>query len=148
MIARYLEVIRAIESVHRNYIQVIKEELDRLGLDGVNTLQALVLFNVGDAEITVNGLRNRINYLGSHFSSLLKELVNKGYLLHENSDSDRRATGVSLSNKGRALYDKLVAIHNRRMGVVADLASNPSLECAVWTLRQIEQFWIEQKLDW
>jgi len=47
----YLEVISLIERLHRQVLEVIKMELDRLGLHDINNVQALMLFNIGEAEI-------------------------------------------------------------------------------------------------
>src|SRR3546814_3438250 len=64
----YLEAIKLIERLHRQFLEVVKTELDRIGVEDINNIQALILFNIGDEELTVGELTNRGYYLGSNVS--------------------------------------------------------------------------------
>jgi hypothetical protein len=64
----YLEVISLIERTHRHFLEVVKLELDRLGTHDINNVQGLLLFNIGDAEMTVGELVWRGCYRGSNVS--------------------------------------------------------------------------------
>ena len=98
----YLEVISLIERLHRQVLEVIKMELDRLGLQDINNVQALMLFNIGGSEISVGELMSRGYYLGSNVSYNVKKMIENGYLSHERSVHDRRSIRVRLTRKGRA----------------------------------------------
>src|SRR3982074_1170669 len=50
----YLEVISLIERLHRHFLEVVKLELDGLGIYDINNVQGMMLFNVGDAEMTAH----------------------------------------------------------------------------------------------
>ena len=60
----YLEAIRLIERLHRQFLEVVKTELDRQGIEDINNVQALILFNISEDELTVGELTNRGYYLG------------------------------------------------------------------------------------
>jgi hypothetical protein len=45
------------ERLHRHFLEVVKLELDALGVHDINNIQGLMLFNIGDAEMTVGELR-------------------------------------------------------------------------------------------
>ena len=92
-----------VERLHRQLLDVIKDELDRKGEREVNSVQALLLFNIGDQEMTAGELRTRGHYLGSNVSYNLKKLVETGYIHHERSDVDRRSVHVRLTDKGAAI---------------------------------------------
>jgi hypothetical protein len=62
----YLNVISLIERLHRQFLEVVKLELDGMGIRDINNVQAMVLFNIGDAEMTVGELTLRGCYLGSN----------------------------------------------------------------------------------
>jgi len=47
----YLEVISLVERLHRHFLEVVKLELEGLGIHDINNVQAMMLFNIGDAEI-------------------------------------------------------------------------------------------------
>ena len=84
-----------------------KDELDRRDEREINSVQALLLFNVGDQELTAGELRTRGHYLGSNVSYNLKKLVESGYIHHERSEADRRSVLVRLTRKGEVVRDML-----------------------------------------
>src|SRR3981189_2829610 len=96
----YMEALTLVERLHRRLLDVIKDEFDRAGRSDVNSVQALLLFNIGEAELTAGELRTRGYYLGSNVSYNLKKLVEMGYILHQRSRMDRRSVRVSLTEKG------------------------------------------------
>ncbi len=118
MKAAYLETIGLIERLHRHFLEIVKLELDGLGIHDINNIQGLILYNIGDAEMTVGELTLRGCYLGSNVSYNVKKMVENGYLVQERSEHDRRSIHVRLSEKGRALRDKLSAMHERHVGML------------------------------
>src|SRR2546427_12911928 len=109
----YLEVISLIERLHRNFLEVVKLELEGLGIHDINNVQGLMLFNIGDAEMTVGELTLRGCYLGSNVSYNVKKMVQNDYLVHERSGHDRRSIHVRLTDKRRALRDQPRVAHPR-----------------------------------
>src|ERR687886_1462067 len=111
----YLEVISLVERLHRHFLEVVKLELDGLGIHDINNVQGMMLFNIGDAEMTVGELTLRGCYLGSNVSYNVKKMVENGYLLQERSVHDRRSIHVRLSEKGKKLRDMLQVMHERHV---------------------------------
>ena len=60
----YLEALTLVERLHRRLLDVIKDEFDRRGRSDINSVQALLLYNIGDKELTAGELRTRGYYLG------------------------------------------------------------------------------------
>src|SRR4029078_4487856 len=112
----YLEALNLVERLHRQLLDVIKDELDRRDEREINSVQALLLFNVGDQELTAGELRTRGHYLGSNVSYNLKKLVESGYIHHERSETDRRSVLVRLTRKGEAVRDMLRELFERHLG--------------------------------
>ena len=140
---QYLEVISLIERLHRQFLEVVKLELEGLGIRDINNVQGLMLFNIGDAEMTVGELTWRGCYLGSNVSYNVKKMVETGYLAQERSKHDRRSIHVKLTAKGRKLRDQLSAMHERYIAMLTQTAITPAdLEAAVITLRRLERFWM------
>ena len=96
----YLKSLQLVERLHRRLLDVIKDEFDRNGRSDINAIQALLLFNIGNAELTAGELRSRGYYLGSNVSYNLKKLVDLGFINHQRSRIDRRSVRVSLTPKG------------------------------------------------
>ena len=62
----YHEALTLVERLHRRLLDVIKDEFDRRGRSDINSVQALLLYNIGDKELTAGELRTRGYYLGSN----------------------------------------------------------------------------------
>jgi DNA-binding MarR family transcriptional regulator len=143
---RYLECLNLVERLHRQLLDVIKDELDRRGERVVNSVQALLLFNIGDQELTAGELRTRGHYLGSNVSYNLKKLVESGYIHHERSDVDRRSVHVSLTEKGaeiREMVAKLFGRHLESIEAVGNVTAD-NFEDLNTSLRRLERFWLDQ----
>src|SRR5580704_14253210 len=48
-----------LERLHRHFLEVVRLELDGIGMHDINNVQGLLLFNIGDAEMTVGELTLR-----------------------------------------------------------------------------------------
>src|SRR5213595_4000096 len=111
----YLEALTLVERLHRRLLDVIKDEFDRRSRSDINAVQALLLYNIGESELTAGELRTRGYYLGSNVSYNLKKLVEMGYIHHQRSRMDRRSVRVSLTEKGQEVADIVNKLYNRHM---------------------------------
>jgi DNA-binding MarR family transcriptional regulator len=142
---QYFETIRMIERLHRQYLEVVKAELDRLGVKDINNVQALILLNIGREDLTVGELTHRGYYLGSNVSYNVKKMVENDYLVQERSPHDRRSIRVRVSEKGLALCDKLSQLHDRHVGSLQrSQFKKDTFDQINNSLRQLERFWTDQ----
>lgn len=114
----YLESLQLVERLHRRLLDVIKDEFDRNGRSDINAIQALLLFNIGNAELTAGELRSRGYYLGSNVSYNLKKLVDLGFINHQRSRIDRRSVRVSLTAKGQEIAEIVGGLYERHIGSI------------------------------
>ena len=143
---QYMKSLRLVERLHRLLLDVIKDEFEREGRSDVNSVQALLLFNIGDAELTAGELRSRGYYLGSNVSYNLKKLVDAGYIHHERSASDRRSVRVRLTESGREIADIVDALYERHLTsieVVGGIDAG-AFEGLNNVLFRLERFWTDQ----
>jgi DNA-binding MarR family transcriptional regulator len=139
----YLEVISLVERLHRHFLEVVKLELEGLGIHDINNVQGMMLFNIGDAEMTVGELTLRGCYLGSNVSYNVKKMVENDYLVQQRSLHDRRSVHVRLTDKGFKLRDRLTAMHRRHAELLPQaLVGADDLQNVGVTLRRLERFWI------
>ena len=137
----YLTVIRLIERLHRQFLEVIKGEIDRLGIRDINNIQALILYNIGADELTVGELTHRGYYLGSNVSYNVRKMVENGYLIQERSTHDRRSIRVRLSDKGLKVRDKVEEILDEQASKLGDTGINAEqLEFTGQVLNLLERF--------
>jgi DNA-binding MarR family transcriptional regulator len=78
-----LSAVNLIERLHHQFLEVVKGELVRLGVQDISNVQAIILFNIAAEEVTVGELTHRGYYLGSNVSYNLKKMVEHDYLIQE-----------------------------------------------------------------
>ena len=142
----YLEMLSLVERLHRLLLDVIKDEFERVGILEINAVQALLLFNIGENEVTAGELKSRGYYQGSNVSYNLKKLVDTGYMHHQRCAIDRRSVRVRLTQKGRdvrQLIARLFARHADGLQEKGVVGLN-GLDEIAHTLKRLERYWGEQ----
>ena len=142
----YMESLHLVERLHRRLLDVIKDEFERLAILEINPVQALLLFNIGENEVTAGELKSRGYYQGSNVSYNLKKLVDLGYMHHQRSEIDRRSVRVKLTEKGRhvrGLLSDLFARHSEGMEK-RGLIDASGMDEINMSLKRMERFWTEQ----
>ncbi len=146
LMAAYLDNLALVERLHRLLLDVIKDEFERLGVLEINSVQALLLFNIGENEVTAGELKSRGYYQGSNVSYNLKKLVELGYMHHQRSEVDRRSVRVRLTEKGRRVRGMLADLFGRHAeGLMKrGLVDNEAMDGMNQALRRIERYWTDQ----
>jgi DNA-binding MarR family transcriptional regulator len=142
----YLQALTLVERLHRRLLDVVKDALERRGAEDITPVQALLLYNIADEEVTAGELRTRGYYLGANVSHNVKKLVETGYLQHTRGGDDRRSVRISLTAKGReahaivaGLYEKHIITVERIGGVSCD-----EFSALNQSLARLERFWTDQ----
>ena len=139
----YLESLQLVERLHRRLLDVIKDEFERNGRSDINAIQALLLFNIGDTELTAGELRSRGYYLGSNVSYNLKKLVDLGFVNHQRSRVDRRSVRISLTPKGVQVAKVVEGLYNRHIGSIEQVGGISADEFTQMNraLQRLDRFW-------
>jgi DNA-binding MarR family transcriptional regulator len=142
----YLETLTMVERLHRRLLDVIKDEFDRHGRSDVNAVQALLLYNIGDKELTAGELRTRGYYLGSNVSYNVKKLVEMGFLHHARSRIDRRSVRISLTEKGKEVHRIVAVVYDKHARTVEQIGGIPGDDLARVnvSLLRLERYWTDQ----
>ena len=145
-IMAYLDALSLVERLHRLLLDVIKDEFERLGILDINAVQALLLFNIGDHEVTAGELKSRGYYQGSNVSYNLKKLVEMGYMHHQRCEVDRRSVRVRLTEKGRGIRDVVASLFARHAeGLEGRGVLGPDgIDQITSSLRRVERYWTDQ----
>src|SRR3984893_13895196 len=144
----YLEALTLVERLHRRLLDGIKDEFDRRSRNDINSVQALLLYNIGDKELMAGELRTRGYYLGSNVSYNLKKLVEMGFLDHQRSRIDRRSVRIKLTDKGREVREIVDGLYQKHVRTVEQVGSiNPDeFSTLNKSLHRLERFWTDQIL--
>lgn len=142
----YLDNLALIERLHRLLLDVVKDEFERLDLLEINPVQALLLFNIGENEVTAGELKSRGYYQGSNVSYNLKKLVDLGYMHHQRSEVDRRSVRVRLTEKGRRVRATITDLFTRHAEGLEkrQIVDAAGMEDVNQLLKRMERYWTEQ----
>src|SRR5208283_5776301 len=142
----YLEALTLVERLHRRLLDVIKDEFDRRGRADINSVQALLLYNIGDKELTAGELRTRGYYLGSNVSYNVKKLVDLAFLHHARSRIDRRSVRISLTEKGKEIHRIVAGVYEKHARTVEQIGGIPCDDLARVnvSLQRLERYWSDQ----
>ncbi|MAJ04575.1 MAG: MarR family transcriptional regulator [Marinovum sp.] len=142
----YLEALALVERLHRLLLDVIKDEFERINVLEINPVQALLLFNIGENEVTAGELKSRGYYQGSNVSYNLKKMVEMGYMHHQRSEIDRRSVRVRLTEKGRSIRDIVAELFVRHADGLQSkgVLGSEGIEDITSSLRRVERYWTDQ----
>jgi DNA-binding MarR family transcriptional regulator len=143
MRADYLELLQRVERLHRQLLDVVKDELDREHLRDLTSVQALLIYNIGDQVLTAGELKSRGHYLGSNVSYNLKKLVDLGFVNQQRSSDDRRTVRISLTESGQEVWDCLVGLFARQSSALEPSGglTTETVEATNLALGRLETFW-------
>lgn len=144
--ALYLENLVLVERLHRLLLDVIKDEFERVGVLEINPVQALLLFNIGDNEVTAGELKSRGYYQGSNVSYNLKKLVEMGFMHHQRCDVDRRSVRVSLTERGQKIRQMVKDLFERHATGLQEKGAIDlnGMETIISSLQRVERYWTDQ----
>lgn len=143
---QYLEALQLVERLHRRLLDVVKDEFDRSGRSDINAVQALLLFNIGNSELTAGELRSRGYYLGSNVSYNLKKLVDLGFINHSKSRVDRRSVRISLTEEGSEIAGIVEALYDRHIESIEQVGGITEDDFGAMNkmMQRLDRFWNDQ----
>ncbi len=135
-----------VERLPRLLVDVIKDEVERVGVVELNAVQALLLFNIGDHEVTAGELKSRGYYQGSNVSYNRKKLVEMGYMHHQRCEIDRRSVRVRLTPRGREIRDVVSELFLRHAEGLQNrgVLGLEGIDDITTSLRRVERYWTDQ----
>lgn len=140
--ANHFELVRVIERMYRRYLDRLRVDLIRIGADDISPSHAMLLFTIGDDDLSVRDLMDRGHYLGSNASYSLKQLVQSGYVDRTASARDRRSARIRLTDKGKSLCQAIKSADEvNQAQIVRNERDRMALEETFALLRKLEVIW-------
>lgn len=124
---RALESLLRAEASVRRHLSV---ELDREGLS-TSGFSVLVVLTRAGGQLQLRELRARLQTSKANATEVVSTLESRGYVQRHRMTTDRRAATVLLTERGRALVDRLFPEHTERVSdafSVLDESEKRSLE--------------------
>ena len=142
----YANMIHLVERLHRRLMDVVTDALDRANVKDVNAVQAIMLYNIADQELTISELRERDYYTGSNSSYNVKKLVEGGFLRYSKSRIDRRTVRISLGERGKEIHALVAQAYGKHASTVEQLGGIQSGDFDVVnrSLQRLNRFWSDQ----
>lgn len=142
-----VEALDVVERLHRLCLDVVKDELIRLGVVEVAPVQALLLFRIGPRELAPVELTDRGYYRGSNVSYTLNKLVQGGFLHSRRHPTDGRVVLISLTERGLEIRDIIVDLFYRHAEEIDSRGESGQgkLDALCSSLGELERFWIDER---
>jgi DNA-binding MarR family transcriptional regulator len=142
----YANTIHLLERLHRRLMDVVTDALDRANINNVNAVQALMLYNIADQELTISELRERDYYTGSNSSYNVKKLGEGGFLRYSKSRIDRRTVRISLGERGKEIHALVAQAYGKHAATVEQLGGIQSddFDSVNRSLSRLDRFWSDQ----
>ena len=116
----YYNIINITEKLHRLFLNLLNTDLDKLGVHDINSVQALILYNIAYKEISVGDLTDRGYYQGSNSSYNIKNMIQNGYIDNWQNVVDKRMVSLKLTKKGINLYKQIEKIFEERYKMISE----------------------------
>ncbi len=142
----FLKSLSLLEQAHRRLHDVVKDDLERSGERSLTGVQALLLYEIGEAETPASALRARGAFAGTSLSYNVKKLQEGGYLNQRRSDDDKRAVRLSLTERGLKVRSRVAALFEKQATALEPTASVrfDDLQHMNKTVSRLERFWSDQ----
>lgn len=142
----YLDLLSSVERLHRLLLDVIKDEFERVGVVEINSVQGLLLFNIGDKELSAGELKSRGYYQGSNVSYNLRKLVDMDYMHHERCAINRRSVRVKLTEKGQKICALIECLFKGHAADINDksVCREHEFDQTSHILKRLERYWTSQ----
>lgn len=127
--SEYIASMLLIEKVYKAFLNLVKDELDKIGAFDINNVQCLLLYQIGRNQVNVSDIISKGYYSGSNVSYNLKKMSEASYIEQTQANHDKRASVIKLSAKGLGMVKKLDKIFEKHVSVLKEiklLASLPS----------------------
>lgn len=139
-----LELPRLLERMHRRFLDLLQAEMRRLKIRDLTPVQAFLLLDMGDDELTTQELIDRGYYVRANALYNIRKLVEAGYFQQTRDPHDRRAMRIALTDAAKARCAALRARITEIQQQITTREGGPTaLEEAHNTLRRLERRWDE-----
>lgn len=117
----YIGSMLLIEKVYKAFLNLLKDELDQMGIFDINNIQCLLIYQIGKSQINVSDVISKGYYAGSNVSYNLKKMSEAGYIKQTPAQHDKRASVIKLSDKGLSILKKLDKIFDKHTAYLSSL---------------------------
>lgn len=90
-------------------MKIVKTDVQRYGLNVTEFAVMELLYNKGDQPIQRIG--NRVLIASSSITYVVDKLEEKGCVVRQRNEKDKRVTNASLTDKGRSMMDEIFPDH-------------------------------------
>jgi DNA-binding MarR family transcriptional regulator len=141
---RYCELTAMLDRLHRRYLDVVRMELEEIGVRDVNPSQALLLTMLNEGDVPLRDIMQRGGYTSSTATYMIKKLVDHGYLEQARAPHDRRTMRLRLTRSGARIADHLRQLNSRHADFVgSEDGLSAKIADTTTTLRHIDRVWTE-----
>lgn len=128
--------------MHTIFMEIIRLELERLGVYNLTSTQYMILQHLGTDRIPVGDLSLRISYFGTNISYNVRKMVESGHLIQEKAEHDHRTHYVFISPQSKELIGKMDQALEEHGEMLIKYGIDKAHICGILSaIEKIDDFW-------
>ncbi|MDW3895077.1 MarR family transcriptional regulator [Staphylococcus saprophyticus] len=116
-------------------MKIVKTDVQRYGLNVTEFAVMELLYNKGDQPIQRIG--NRVLIASSSITYVVDKLEEKGCVVRERNEKDKRVTNASLTDKGRSMMDEIFPDHASTLESTFSVLTDEEITVLQTTLKKL-----------
>jgi len=116
-------------------MKIVKTDVQRYGLNVTEFAVMELLYNKGDQPIQRIG--NRVLIASSSITYVVDKLEEKGCIVRQRNEKDKRVTNASLTDKGRSMMDEIFPDHASTLESTFSVLTDEEITVLQTTLKKL-----------
>ncbi len=116
-------------------MKIVKTDVQRYGLNVTEFAVMELLYNKGDQPIQRIG--NRVLIASSSITYVVDKLEEKGCVVRQRNEKDKRVTNASLTDKGRSMMDEIFPDHASTLESTFSVLTDEEITVLQTTLKKL-----------
>ncbi|RIO33560.1 MarR family winged helix-turn-helix transcriptional regulator [Staphylococcus saprophyticus] len=116
-------------------MKIVKTDVQRYGLNVTEFAVMELLYNKGDQPIQRIG--NRVLIASSSITYVVDKLEEKGCVVRQRNEKDKRVTNASLTDKGRSTMDEIFPDHASTLESTFSVLTDEEITVLQTTLKKL-----------
>ncbi|MDW4388886.1 MarR family transcriptional regulator [Staphylococcus saprophyticus] len=116
-------------------MKIVKTDVQRYGLNVTEFAVMELLYNKGDQPIQRIG--NRVLIASSSITYVVDKLEEKGCVVRQRNEKDKRVTNASLTDKGRSMMDEIFPNHASTLESTFSVLTDEEITVLQTTLKKL-----------
>lgn len=138
-----------LDQTHKSFLELMNHELESIDANDLTPIQGFIILSIGDNNVSLSEIVLKRGYSGSNASYNIKKMVSGGYIKQIPSPHDKRSFLLTLTEKGKNIFDKLQSsmdTHAQKFERI--IKDRINYRRAIKFLKEVDSYWRNSLNEW